>query len=291
MNVSNLTAKQRILTFIITTVSFSIQAENKISDPYENFNRSMYGFNESVDNYVAAPIANTYKTITPQFMQTGVFNFFNNLKNVNVVLNDVLQGKFSQGFQDTGRFAVNTTLGAGGLFDVANHFGWQQNDEDFDQTLAVWGVPQGSYLVLPLVGPMTMRGAPASAFDTAANPATYVGLFSGYISAPVQFMALTNARANAEGALQFINEAALDKYVFTRESFLQWRKNLERDGKVELDEELLDEKNTQNGLKLRLNDYRQFEQASHSFSHAAQLFQTTTSHFENTNRKIDLLKK
>lgn len=193
-------------------------------DPYEGFNRAMYTFNEKVDNYVAEPIAKAYKWITPNFVQTGISNFFNNTKNVNVVLNDVLQGKLTQSAQDTGRLLVNTTVGLGGLFDVATHVGLEQHDEDFDQTLATWGVPKGAYLVLPIIGPSTARGIPGSVVDTAANPVTYVGL-------PVQVLSMLNARANAEGALKFIDEAALDPYVFTRESFLQWRDFLASDGK------------------------------------------------------------
>jgi phospholipid-binding lipoprotein MlaA len=205
------------------------------ADPYENLNRKVFVFNDTVDDYVAAPISDAYKWITPQFMQTGVFNFFTNLKNINVVINDVLQAKYAQSAHDTGRFALNTTLGLGGFVDVAKSVGLEQNDEDFEQTLAVWGVPQGSYLVIPFLGPSTVRGVPGAAFDTAANPVSYVGL-------PVQLISLLNTRANAEGSLKFIDEAALDPYVFTRESFLQWRNNLATDGKsessLELDNEL-----------------------------------------------------
>jgi phospholipid-binding lipoprotein MlaA len=201
------------------------------ADPYENFNRKVYGFNDNVDDYVAKPIADTYKFITPDFMETGVTNFFNNLKTINVVLNDVLQAKFEQSGRDTGRFLMNSTLGMAGLFDVAKTVGLEQNDEDFEQTLAVWGVPQGSYLVLPLLGPITTRGIPGAVFDTAANPASYVG-------APIQVISLINTRANAEGALKFIDEAALDPYVFTRESFLQWRSHLATDGKTDASSDL-----------------------------------------------------
>jgi phospholipid-binding lipoprotein MlaA len=203
-------------------------------DPYENFNRKMFIFNDTVDDYVAKPISDTYKWITPQFAQTGVYNFFSNLKTINVVINDVLQAKFAQGAHDTGRFALNTTMGLGGFVDVAKSVGLEQNDEDFEQTLAVWGVPQGSYLVIPFLGPSTIRGIPGAAFDTVANPASYVGL-------PVQLLSLLNTRANAEGALKFIDEAALDPYIFTRESFLQWRNNLATDGKSESSLDLEDE--------------------------------------------------
>jgi len=216
-----------------TGVTEQQNSANK-ADPYENLNRKVFVFNDTVDDYVAAPISDAYKWITPQFMQTGVFNFFSNLKNINVVINDVLQAKFAQSAYDTGRFALNTTLGLGGFVDVAKSVGLEQNDEDFEQTLAVWGVPQGSYLVIPFLGPSTVRGIPGAAFDTAANPTSYVGW-------PVQLIYMLNSRANAEGALKFIDEAALDPYVFTRESFLQWRNNLATDGKSESSLELDDE--------------------------------------------------
>jgi phospholipid-binding lipoprotein MlaA len=284
---------KKILVTLIFGVLFTanVQAKSNTSnDPYESFNRSMYDFNNSVDDYVAAPLANGYKFITPQVVQTGVFNFFNNLKGINVVLNDLLQAKFSQSAADLGRFTLNSTAGLGGFIDVAKHLGLEQNDEDFDQTLAVWGVPQGSYLVLPLVGPMTMRSAPASAFDTATNPASYASIGAYYASAPIQFMSALNARANAEGALKFINEAAIDKYIFTRESFLQWRKNLENDGKVSAsidDEFLTEEKNSD--LKWRDN-YKQFEIAAQSFGSAAQKFDRTVQNFEMANSKIERIR-
>jgi phospholipid-binding lipoprotein MlaA len=195
-------------------------------DPYENINRKVYDFNDRVDDYVAKPVADAYKFITPDFMETGVSNFFNNLKTINVVLNDVLQGKIEQSGRDTSRFLMNSTLGMAGLFDVAKSVGLEQNDEDFDQTLAVWGVPQGSYIVLPFLGPITTRGIPGAVFDSAANPATYISPII-----PIQALSMVNARANAEGSLKFIDEAALDPYVFTRESFLQWRNHLASDGK------------------------------------------------------------
>ncbi|UOA07206.1 VacJ family lipoprotein [Methylobacter sp. S3L5C] len=211
------------------------QVINK-DDPYEHFNRKMYFFNDRVDNYVAKPISDGYKWVTPQFVQTGVYNFFSNLKDINVVVNDVLQAKFAQSAHDTGRLALNTTMGLGGFVDVATPVGLEKNEEDFDQTLAVWGVPKGSFLVIPLLGPTTIRGIPGAIFDTAANPSSYVGM-------PVQLISLLNTRANAEGSLKFINEASLDPYVFTREAFLQWRHNLATDGKFEVSLDFDDELN------------------------------------------------
>jgi len=201
-------------------------------DPYENLNRSIYGFNMGLDKYLLKPVADGYKFITPNFMQTGVTNFFRNLKGINVVLNDVLQGKFEQSASDTGRFLANSTIGLLGLFDVASEFGLAYNEEDFGQTLAVWGVDQGPYLVLPIMGPTTLRDGAAVVVDKAANPGTYVvgtGIVEGI-----------SDRANAEGALNFINEAALDPYVFMRESFLQYRQNLVNDGKADANDLELD---------------------------------------------------
>jgi phospholipid-binding lipoprotein MlaA len=263
-------------------------------DPYENINRKIYGFNDTVDSYVAEPISNVYKYITPQFVQTGVFNFFTNLKNINVVFNDVLQAKFVQGAEDTGRFAINSTVGLLGLFDVAKKIGLEQNDEDFDQTLSVWGVPKGAYLVIPFLGPSTARGVPGAVFDTAANPSTYVG-------APVQVLSLLNTRASAEGALKFIDEAALDPYVFTRESFLQWRDNLASDGKsqttAEFDEELdeqslgVSKQNSAKNSGLLTMDKFGFGQVSRSFGSVAESFDDTAKKFQEAGRKLDRLKK
>ncbi len=128
------------------------------------------------------------------------------------ILNDLLQGKVDQGFQDSGRFAINSTVGILGLFDVAEKIGWDQHEEDFGQTLAVWGVDSGPYLVLPFFGPTTVRDTPSFAVEALTNPllTLYPALWG---------LDLVDTRARADGSIQFINEAALDPYVFTRESF------------------------------------------------------------------------
>lgn len=233
--VYNSPSKKTLLAIIVGILAFSTGCAATTSegglapiDPYESINRPVYSFNTKVDNYLAKPIADGYRYITPDFMQSGVRNFFNNLQDVGVVLNDILQAKFEQGLHDFGRLGMNTTLGLMGMFDVASDVGLEKHNEDFGQTLAVWGVPQGSYLVLPFLGPTTMRELPGYVVDAAANPGTYVG-----VAAPLAGLGLLNARANAEGALQFVNEAALDPYVFTREAFLQWRNYQASDGKVD----------------------------------------------------------
>ncbi|MCK5728420.1 MAG: VacJ family lipoprotein [Methylococcales bacterium] len=200
-------------------------------DPYEEVNRSVFGFNASVDNYVGKPVSAAYDYITPDLVQTGIGNFFSNLKDINVVLNDVMQGKLLQAGQDTGRFLLNTSVGLAGIFDVATMVGLEKHNEDFAQTLGVWGVPKGPYLVLPLIGPATTRGIPGMVFDAAANPATYVPF-------PIRSLELLNMRTQKAGTFKIIKEGALDPYLFTRESFLQSRKYLVTDGEVELTDDI-----------------------------------------------------
>jgi phospholipid-binding lipoprotein MlaA len=267
------------------------------ADPYENINRKVFTFNDTVDNYVAKPISDAYKWVTPQFLQTGIFNFFNNLKNVDIIINDVLQAKFAQSAEDTGRLLVNTTLGLGGLVDAAQDLGLKQNDEDFEQTLAVWGVPRGPYLVLPLLGSTTARGIPGAILDTAANPSSYVG-------APIQLVSLLNTRANAQSSLDFVKEGALDPYVFIREGFLQTREHLASDGKsqasLDVDSELGDDNaatSASNKKALtgdKANHTLQLSSAEHttnSFGSVTRSLNQTTKSFEDANHKIDELAK
>lgn len=207
--------------------------EEAETDPLEGFNRAMFRFNETVDTYLAEPITNVYTFIMPQFVLNGVSNFYSNLNGFNVILNDVLQAKFKQSLSDTGRLALNSTVGLAGLIDVATYAGLDQHDEDFEQTLAVWGVPSGPYLVLPFVGPGTLRGIPGYVVDAAGHPVTYLPIGFAVVGA-------LNRRANAEGSLKFIDEAALDPYVFTRESYLQFREHQIKDGKGDVSDQLSD---------------------------------------------------
>ena len=276
------------------TTKVEQSAEASKVDPYEGVNRDVFAFNDSVDNYVAEPISDAYKWVTPQFVQTGIFNFFNNLKNVNVIINDVLQAKFEQSAEDTGRLIVNSTVGLGGLVDVAQEVGLKQNDEDFDQTLAVWGVPKGPYVVLPMLGPTTIRGIPSAILDTAANPASYVGM-------PVQLVSLLNTRANAQSSLDVVKEGALDPYVFIREGYLQTREHLASDGKnqaamdvdSELESDAADKKADTGSAKdgkyaLHLSSA---EQTANSFGGVTRSFDETSKLFGDANRKIDELAK
>lgn len=225
-----------LLSTLLLNAGCATTGPGKVSevDPYESFNRPVHKFNSKVDKFIAKPLADGYKLITPEFLQKGVNNFFNNLQDVNVILNDILQAKFGQGAKDTGRLTLNTTFGLGGLFDVASKVGLEKHNEDFGQTLAVWGLPQGNYLVLPFLGPTTFRELPGYVVDTATNPSSYLGGFA----LPLASVNALNSRANAEGSLQFINEAALDPYVFMRESYLQWRNYQAADGQVKADKDM-----------------------------------------------------
>ncbi|WP_347987376.1 VacJ family lipoprotein [Methylomonas sp. AM2-LC] len=271
-------------------------------DPYEGFNRNMFSFNDHLDDYVAKPISDVYVWATPTFLKTGVSNFFSNLKDINVVLNDNMQGKFQQGAEDVGRFVTNSTLGFFGFIDVATDLGLSKHEEDFGQTLAVWGVPQGAYLVLPVLGPTTVRGLPAGVFDVAANPTTYIGM-------PVQLVSMLNTRANADGALKFIDEAAIDPYVFTREAYLQNQKHLITDGQsktnvdiLPLEDDLLSDvdaaesknKNTVSttaGLAGNKLPGGQIDAVNQSLENAVTALDKANTSLEETSAKVDKLKK
>ncbi len=200
---------------------------SKNIDPLEPMNRQFFNLNETLDKYIMKPVANTYVEVAPQPVRTGVSNFYSNLIYMNVVVNSFLQGKFDEGLSGLFRFIFNTTLGIGGLFDVADHMGLQQHNEDTGQTLAVWGVAQGPYLTVPLFGPNTVRDSPDLVTRSLANPFTYI---SGAVFFPVTALGLINTRANLLKATSIRDEAAIDTYSFTREAYLQQRRYLIYDG-------------------------------------------------------------
>lgn len=196
-------------------------------DPLEPANRAFFTFNETLDQYLIRPVAETYVEVAPRPMRTAVTNFFSNLTYLNVILNSFLQGKFYQGVNDTARFVINSTLGVGGLFDVATDAGLPAHQEDFGQTLAVWGAGQGAYLYLPVRGPNSVRDAPDLATSYFLNPMTYV---TGAVLFPVTALGVINSRANLLDETRIRDEAAVDSYSFTREAYLQRREYLIYDG-------------------------------------------------------------
>ncbi len=208
-------------------------------DPLESFNRGVYSFNDTVDKAVLKPVATGYEAIVPQVLRTGVSNFFANLNYPTVVINDVLQGKLSQAGSDMLRFITNSTLGLGGIWDIAAPLGLPAHDEDFGQTLGTWGTGEGFYLVLPLLGPSTFRDATGLIPDYYTDLLTYVDDVS--VRNSLRGLKLVDARARLLKAGRILDQAALDPYVFTRDAYLQRRANLIQDGGAALDDEFLDE--------------------------------------------------
>jgi len=200
-------------------------------DPNEKTNRQFYEFTDRVDRNVLAPVADVYIKYVPNPMQRSIGNFYDNLAYPNVILNDFLQGKIKQGIEDSLRFVVNSTVGAAGLFDVASSMGLSQHDEDFGQTLGVWGVGTGSYLFVPLLGPSSYRDALGHPISMLTNVLFYAGTFAGgAFTAPLTVLSIIDKRARMTGPMRVRDQAALDPYLFVREGFLQQRKHLIYDG-------------------------------------------------------------
>lgn len=200
-------------------------------DPYEDLNRVTHRFNETLDDYVARPVATFYQASMPDPLEKGVVNIFRNLNEITNVINDILQGKFAQAANDSGRFVINTTIGVGGLFDVAQRVGLPRSEgEDFAQTLGVWGLPDGPYLMLPFVGPSTLREAPSKLIDNFTNP--YAHLDDESARHAVRAVSLVSTRAELLGLDDVISG---DSYLFVRDVYLQRREYLTNDGVVEDD--------------------------------------------------------
>ena len=201
-------------------------------DPYEKVNRKSYSLTDFVDRKVMEPIANFYIDYVPVRVQRSVSNFYDNLAYPNVALNVFLQGKIRQGFQDSLRFIVNSSLGIGGLFDVASPMGLVQHDEDFGQTLGVWGVDAKTYLFIPFLGPSSNRDIASIPVRLGTNPLFYVGIFviGAPVTVPLGFLDAIDTRARLSGPMKIRDEAALEPYLFVRDAYLQQRKHLIYDG-------------------------------------------------------------
>lgn len=197
-------------------------------DPLEPINRAVYHFNEGLDKTVVSPAAELYRDVLPQFVRTGVSNFFANINDVLVALNNLLQGKLPDAVSDAGRVAVNTTVGLLGVLDIATEIGLEKHDEDFGQTLGRWGVGDGPYLVLPLFGPSNLRDALARIVDYKTDLVTYVDPSSDRNA--LWGLRIVNRRSELLGTSKILETAALDPYEFLRDAYLQRRRNLVYDG-------------------------------------------------------------
>jgi len=220
------------------------------NDPFESYNRTIYNFNDAFDKYLLKPVAKGYETITPTPIQKGISNFFSNLDDVVVLINNLLQFKLIDAASDTGRILINSTVGLFGLIDWASDIGLEKHNEDFGQTLGYWGIPEGPYFVLPFLGPSTIRDTGGLAIDSTYLDPIFKELHEEFPPPPreneaaVWGMIVTKAissRANLLKAGNILDEAALDPYVFLREAFLQRRKNLVYDGNPPVEEDEFNE--------------------------------------------------
>lgn len=199
------------------------------ADPYEGFNRTVYGFNHAVDHYFLKPVTQGYRYVTPDIVETGVSNFFSNLLEIRNAVNALLQGKGAKAANYTGRFLFNSTFGVGGLIDVASKAGIEKtNGEDFGQTLGTWGVKSGPYLMLPLLGPSNIRDGLSIPADMYLDPVTYVD--EQPLSSGLTLLEIIDTRAKFLGQEKLLSG---DRYVFIRDAYLQRREYLIQDGVVE----------------------------------------------------------
>lgn len=212
-------------------------------DPYENFNRKVYSFNEGVDKAVLKPVAKGYVAVVPAIARRGVTNFFNNLGMIVTTFNDALQLKGTKVPVDIARFTTNAVFGLGGLIDVASELNIENRNEDFGQTLGYWGAKSGPYLVLPFFGPSSVRDGSGLAVDFLVSPYVYVHDDEAAIRWGLFALDVIDTRANLLSAENFLDQAALDRYSFLRDSYLQRREYLVHDGNMPASTEQGQQKN------------------------------------------------
>lgn len=208
-------------------------------DPLERWNRGVYRFNDAIDRGVLKPVAKRYRKYVPQVVRTGVSNVLTNLAYPTTIINDLLQFKLKDTAVDIGRFALNSTLGIGGLLDPASRVGLARNNEDFGQTLGRWGVPSGPYLMLPLLGPSTLRDAPSLAVDSQTDLRTQLDLETAE-RATLAVLSVVDQRASLLALDDSIGRA-FDPYAFVRDAWLQRREYKVRDGNVPDEEPMPEE--------------------------------------------------
>ncbi|TXI13093.1 MAG: VacJ family lipoprotein [Polynucleobacter sp.] len=221
-----------LLLTVLLTACASIQQTERVAkiDPFERVNRAVFSFNETADEYVIKPVAEAYKFVLPEFVRTGVTNFFSNINDVLIAANNLLQGKPSNAASDIGRFLVNSTIGILGLFDVATDMGLDKNREDFGQTLGVWGVADGPYMVLPFFGASNARDTVGLVVDIETDFMLNTNKLDSDEKLAVNGLRVINPRADLLDAGQLLEDAAFDKYSFVRDGYIQRRRSQVYDG-------------------------------------------------------------
>lgn len=217
-----------LATALLAGLSGCASTANNPKDPIEGFNRAMFSFNDGLDKAIIKPVAQGYDYVLPQPVQTGVGNFFGNIADVFIAVNNLLQGKPADAASDAGRFLLNTTIGVLGVFDVATPAGLEKHDEDFGQTFGRWGVGEGAYVVWPIIGSRTVRDTAGYVVDVAVDPVWNVDHVPTRNTLAV--LRLVDTRASLLPAEKVIDDAALDKYTYMRDAYLQRRKSLVYDG-------------------------------------------------------------
>ncbi|MGE0743222.1 MAG: VacJ family lipoprotein [Hyphomonadaceae bacterium] len=213
------------------------QAQTQVPDPWEGFNRDMFAVHEAVDQAVLEPVARGYRAITPEPVREGVRNFLRNLRAPVILANDVLQGEVDRAGTTAARFAVNTTIGIGGVFDPASDMGLERHDEDFGQTLAVWGVESGPYLFVPLLGPTTVRDGVGRIADNAFDPLTYAqGEDADTVRIARGLLTAVSVRESLLETVDDLRANSLDPYVSLRSSYSLLRESAIQNGRVSTDD-------------------------------------------------------
>jgi phospholipid-binding lipoprotein MlaA len=210
-----------MLLMLLAACATPVAERSDPRDPYENFNRKVFVFNQVLDQALVKPVSKGYSNYVPEFIQTTVGNFFGNLADVWTAVNNFLQAKPREGMQDTGRVLVNTVFGVAGLADVATKLGFQKHKEDFGQTLGKWGVQPGPYVMLPVFGPSTMRDAVAKPLDLYADPVNLSTSFD--VEYSLRAIRLVDDRARLLPTTDMIEKVALDPYQFVRDAHFQQR--------------------------------------------------------------------
>ena len=227
-------AAAMLAAFALSTVATGAMAQEPSaapnSDPWESVNRRIYTFNDYADRYFLKPIAKGYDWITPQFLQDGIHNMFGNVGEIGNIANSLLHAKFSDTVNDSGRLLINSTIGVLGFFDVASRWGLEEHEEDFGQTLGYWGVGPGPFIVVPFLGPRSVRDGFGSIADAYSDPIPYA--FDDDIPTRNSLLGLRviDTRAQLLDAEELISG---DRYIFLRDAYLQRRDFLVKDGEVE----------------------------------------------------------
>tara|TARA_B100001057_G_scaffold282246_1_gene282624 strand:+ start:15873 stop:16571 length:699 start_codon:yes stop_codon:yes gene_type:complete len=223
----------KIILFIVISSFISLHA-SEVNDPFEKLNRKTFEFNENLDELVLKPVAEVYSEF-PVFIKTGVTNFFNNLENIETSVNQMLQGKPAKSLNDLTRFIINTSIGVAGIFDVASTMGLERNEEDFGQTLAVWGVDEGPYIMLPFLGPSTLR-------DTISRPiSSFTSVIFHMTDTDVNVaLKSIDALETRERLLDVESLLSGDKYIFVKDAYMQ-SINYEISDGIDVDDTFVDD--------------------------------------------------